>query len=47
MKATIKKREKNQTKLIQKNKLSEMLKQINRKNIHKEVETGRPVGKEI
>ena len=32
---------------IQKNKLSEMLSQINEKNIHKEIETGRPVGKEI
>jgi len=32
---------------IQKNKLSEMLGRINEKNIHKEIETGGPVGKEI
>jgi len=34
-------------KLIQKNKLSEMLSKINKQNIHKEIETGDPVGKEI
>jgi len=32
---------------IQKNKLSEMLSNINEHNIHKEIETGDPVGKEI
>jgi len=32
---------------IQKNKLSEMLSDINEQNIHKEIETGGPVGKEI
>ena len=32
---------------IQKNKLSEMLGRINEKNIHKEIETGGHVGKEI
>jgi hypothetical protein len=32
---------------IQKNKLSEMLSNINEQNIHKEIETGDPVGKEI
>ena len=32
---------------VQKNKLSEMLSNINENNIHKEVETGGPVGKEI
>jgi antitoxin MazE len=32
---------------IQKNKLSEMLSKINEQNIHKEIETGDPVGKEI
>ena len=32
---------------IQKIKLSEMLDKINKKNIHKEVETGEPVGNEI
>jgi len=32
---------------IQKNKLSEMLNKINEQNIHKEIETGGPVGKEI
>ena len=32
---------------IQKNKLSEMLSKINEQNIHKEIETGGPVGKEI
>jgi antitoxin MazE len=32
---------------IQKNKLSEMLSNINENNIHKEIETGGPVGKEI
>jgi antitoxin component of MazEF toxin-antitoxin module len=30
-----------------KNKLSEMLNQINETNIHKEIETTGPVGKEI
>jgi antitoxin MazE len=32
---------------VQKNKLSEMLSKINEQNIHKEIETGGPVGKEI
>jgi len=32
---------------VQKNKLSEMLSNINERNIHKEIETGGPVGKEI
>jgi len=32
---------------IQKNKLSEMLSKINEQNIHKEIETGASVGKEI
>jgi len=32
---------------VQKNKLSEMLHNINEQNIHKEIETGGPVGKEI
>jgi len=32
---------------IQKPKLSEMLDNINKQNIHKEIETGSPVGKEI
>jgi antitoxin MazE len=32
---------------IEKNKLSEMLKNINEQNIHQEIETGGPVGKEI
>jgi len=32
---------------IQKNKLSEMLSNINDQNIHKEIETGDPVGKEL
>jgi antitoxin MazE len=32
---------------VQKNKLSEMLSNINDRNIHKEIETGVPVGKEI
>jgi len=31
---------------IQKNKLSEMLSKINEKNLHAEIETGEPVGKE-
>ena len=30
-----------------KNKLSEMLEKITKQNIHKEIETGSPVGKEI
>jgi antitoxin MazE len=32
---------------IHKNKLSEMLSKINEENIHKEIETGGPAGKEI
>jgi len=32
---------------IEKNKLSEMLNNINEQNIHQEIETGGPVGKEI
>ncbi len=32
---------------IEKNKLSEMLSNITEQNIHKEIETGGPVGKEI
>jgi antitoxin MazE len=32
---------------IQENKLSAMLNNINEQNIHKEIETGGPVGKEI
>jgi len=32
---------------IQKNNLAEMLSSINEQNIHKEIETGSPVGKEI
>ena len=32
---------------IQKNKLSEMLEKINEQNLHKEIETDEPVGKEI
>ena len=32
---------------IKKNKLSEMLDNINEQNIHQEIETGDPVGKEI
>ena len=32
---------------IQKNKLSEMVSKINEQNIHEEIETGGPVGKEI
>jgi len=32
---------------VQKNKLSEMLSAINEHNIHKEIETGGPVGKEV
>ena len=32
---------------IQKVKLSEMLEKINKKNIHKEIGTGEPVGNEI
>ena len=32
---------------VKKNKLSEMLSNINEQNIHKEIETGGPVGKEI
>ena len=31
---------------VQKNKLAEMLDAITRQNMHKEIETGRPVGKE-
>jgi antitoxin MazE len=32
---------------IQKSKLSELLSKVNEQNIHKEIETGDPVGKEI
>ena len=32
---------------IQKNRLSEMLSKINEQNIHKEIETDGPLGKEI
>jgi antitoxin MazE len=32
---------------VKKNRLSEMLSNINENNIHKEIETGGPVGKEI
>jgi len=32
---------------IQKSKLSELLSKVNEENIHKEIETGDPVGKEI
>ena len=32
---------------VRKNELSEMLNRINEKNIHKEIETGGAVGKEI
>ena len=32
---------------VQKNKLSEMLDEINEQNIHKEIDTGRSVGNEI
>jgi antitoxin MazE len=32
---------------IRKNKLPEMLSNINKQNIHKEIETGGPAGKEI
>jgi antitoxin component of MazEF toxin-antitoxin module len=32
---------------IQKNRLSEMLSKINEQNLHKEIDTGRPAGKEI
>jgi antitoxin MazE len=32
---------------VQRNKLSEMLSNINKHNIHKEIETGGPAGKEI
>jgi len=32
---------------VQKNKLSEMVSNINENNIHKEIETGGPVGKEV
>ena len=32
---------------IKKNKLSEMLSKINEQNLHEEIETGKPVGKEI
>jgi antitoxin component of MazEF toxin-antitoxin module len=32
---------------IQKNKLSELLSKVNELNIHNEVETGGPVGKEV
>jgi antitoxin MazE len=32
---------------IKKSKLSDMLNKINEQNMHKEIDTGRPVGKEI
>jgi antitoxin MazE len=32
---------------IQKNELSELLSKVNEQNIHEEIETGYPVGKEI
>ena len=32
---------------VQKNKLSELVSKINEKNLHKEIETGGPVGKEV
>ena len=32
---------------IQKNKLSDMLNKINKQNLHGEIETGEPVGKEV
>jgi len=32
---------------IQRNKLSELLSKVSEQNIHKEIETGDPVGKEI
>ena len=32
---------------IKKNSLTEMLSQINEQNLHEEIETGEPVGKEI
>jgi antitoxin MazE len=32
---------------IQKNKLSDMLSKINQQNIHKEIDTGGPVGNEV
>jgi len=32
---------------VQKNKLSEIVSNINEQNIHKEIETGGPVGKEV
>ncbi|MCL2793568.1 MAG: AbrB/MazE/SpoVT family DNA-binding domain-containing protein [Spirochaetaceae bacterium] len=32
---------------IKKNKLTEMLSKINEQNLHKEIDTGAPVGKEI
>jgi antitoxin MazE len=32
---------------IQKSKLSDILNKINKQNMHKEIDTGRPVGKEI
>jgi len=32
---------------VQRNKLSEMLSKINEQNIHEEIDTGEPVGKEI
>ena len=32
---------------IKRNKLSEMISKINEQNIHKEIKTGKPVGKEI
>ena len=32
---------------VKKNKLSEMISKINEQNIHKEIDTGGPVGKEV
>jgi antitoxin MazE len=32
---------------IKKNRLSEMVSKINKQNLHAEIETGKPVGKEI
>jgi len=32
---------------VKKNKLSEMVSKINDQNLHKEIETGEPVGKEV
>ena len=32
---------------VKKNKLSEMVSKINEQNLHKEIDTGEPVGKEV